>query len=58
MLTNTLTAMNELMNEQLDNIITALDSYARDYNGYEYGLPTHDEERMEEMRNEIRRVLI
>lgn len=31
------------MNEEIaEKIIYALDEYARDYNAYEYGLPTYD----------------
>jgi hypothetical protein len=39
--------------EQIDNLIRELDEYARDYDYYEYGLPTHDEH-MDNMRNIVK----
>ena len=35
--------ISNLSDGQIDSIIYTLDEYARDYDGYEYGLPTHSE---------------
>ena len=45
--------ISRLSDEKLDNIIYELDEYARDYNGYEYGLPTHGEH-IEKMRHIVK----
>ena len=45
-----------LSDEQIDSIIYNLDEYARDYNGYEYGLPTHGEH-IENMRILVKQFL-
>ena len=39
--------------KQIDDLICELDKYARDYDLYEYGLPTHDEH-MDNMRNIVK----
>ena len=36
-------AISCLSDEQIDSIIYKLDEYAMNYDGYEYGLPTHGE---------------
>lgn len=46
-----------LTDNQINAIISELDAYARDYNAYEYGLPTECEENVEEMRMLIRAAL-
>jgi len=43
-----------LSDDKIDNIIDKLDDYARNYNHYEYGLPTQN---LEEMRVLIRELL-
>jgi hypothetical protein len=45
-----------LSDEQIDSIIYNLDEYARDYDGYEYGLPTHGEH-IENMRILVKQFL-
>lgn len=45
--------ISRLSDEKIDNIIYELDEYARDYDGYEYGLPTHGEH-IEKMRHIVR----
>ncbi len=48
--------ISRLSDEQIDSIINNLDEYARDYDGYEYGLPTHGEH-IENMRILVKQVL-
>ena len=48
--------ISRLSDEQIDIIINNLDKYARDYDGYEYGLPTHGEH-IENMRILVKQVL-
>ena len=45
--------ISRLSDEKIDNIIYELDEYARDYDGYEYGLPTHGEH-IENMRHIVK----
>ena len=45
-----------LSDNEIDEIIYSLDSYARDYDHYEYGLPTYDD-KMIEMRQIVRTFL-
>lgn len=45
-----------LSDEQIDSIIYNLDEYARDYNGYEYGLPIYAEH-IENMRILVKQFL-
>jgi len=40
--------------QKIDNLIHQLDSIARSYDGYEYGLPTHHDHTMIEMENAIK----
>ena len=35
--------ISRLSDDKIDNIIHELDEYARNYDNYEYGLPTHGE---------------
>ena len=48
--------ISRLSDEQIDSIIYNLDEYARDYDGYEYGLPTHGEH-IENMRILVKQFL-
>jgi hypothetical protein len=44
------------MDNMIDNIIQELDSYARDYDGYEFGLPVGNPH-LEIMRNIVKNIL-
>jgi len=47
--------MNE---EQIEQIIDSLNSYATDYNGFDsYGLPTFDDVAYEEMKKIVRNIM-
>lgn len=48
--------ISRLSDEQIDSIIYNLDEYARDYDGYEYGLPVHGEH-IENMRILVKQFL-
>lgn len=48
--------ISRLSDEQIDSIIYKLDKYARDYDGYEYGLPTHSEH-IQNMRILVKQLL-
>lgn len=48
--------ISRLSDEHIDSIIYNLDEYARDYDGYEYGLPTHGEH-IENMRVLVKQFL-
>lgn len=48
--------ISSLSDEHIDSIIYKLDEYARNYNGYEYGLPTYDEH-IENMRILVKQFL-
>lgn len=49
-------AQQPLSNEQADEILLELDSMARDYDHYEYGLPLHTEEHRDGFRDVLRRI--
>lgn len=48
--------ISSLSDDHIDSIIYKLDEYARNYNGYEYGLPTYDEH-IENMRILVKQFL-
>lgn len=45
--------LDRFSDEQIDDMITELDKYGRDYDQYEYGLPTYDRH-IENMRNIVK----
>jgi hypothetical protein len=48
--------MEDISDNTIDNIIYTLDLYARDYNDYEYGLPTYGEH-LEKMREIVKKII-
>ena len=53
---NIAAVISRLSDDKIDNIIYELDEYARNYDVYEYGLPTHGEH-IENMRILIKQFL-
>jgi len=44
----------DLSDDIIDSIIIELDNYARNFDSYDYGLPTHTNSHIEEMRNIVK----
>jgi hypothetical protein len=46
-----------MTDEEIDAMLDDIDDVAREYDHYEYGLPTHNEETAAKMRAVVRRAL-